>query len=306
MHAIDICRAYYERYGREMIHSLFPEYESRIAVGIAGEGSDCFGFDDEISRDHDYGAGFRLWLDDELYDEIGFKLTRAYSALPGEIDGVKKYPARPYGTDRFGVIRISDFFAPLTGSAGAPESPEQWISIPDFALAAAVNGEIFRDDSGAVTGVRSRILDMPRDVRLKKIAARLIAMAQSGQYNFKRCLDHGEPAAASIAKSEFVKNAVSLCHTLEGKYCPFYKWAFRSLAGIETFSFLHEPLSKLACGGVGVEQFDEIERIGGIFADHLRKEGLSATHGDFLEPHAYEVANKIGDPYLRNMHIMEG
>lgn len=31
---------------------------------------------------------------------------------------------------------------------------------------------------------------MPEDVRRKKLAARLIFMAQSGQYNYSRCLGH--------------------------------------------------------------------------------------------------------------------
>lgn len=306
MQGIEICRRYYEKHGRDMIHTQFAEYEDRIAVGVAGEGSDCFGFDDEISRDHDFGAGFRIWLDDETYDKIGFALTRAYTALPDEIDGVRKYKIRPYGTDRFGVIKVSDFFQPLTGSPGAPESLLQWVSLPDYSLAAAVNGEIFRDDSGLVTGIREKIADMPQDVKLKKISARAIAMAQSGQYNFKRCLGHGERGAAALAKAEFVRNAVALCHAIEGKYCPFYKWAFRSLAKLEKFGFLYDGLTALAVSEPNESCFDEIERISGIFADYFRECGFSAAPGGFLEPHAYEIQNKISDPAIRSLHIMEG
>ena len=58
---MELCRAYYETYGRAMIHEKFSEYEDRIAVGLAGEGSDCFGYDDEASRDHDWGPSFLMW-----------------------------------------------------------------------------------------------------------------------------------------------------------------------------------------------------------------------------------------------------
>ncbi len=50
-------RRFYEEYVADLIHTRFGEYEDRIAVGIAGEGSDCFGYDDHISRDHDFGTG---------------------------------------------------------------------------------------------------------------------------------------------------------------------------------------------------------------------------------------------------------
>ena len=307
MQGIEISRRYYEQYGREMIAASFPEYEGRIAAGLAGQGSDCFGFDDETSRDHDFGAGFCLWLDDADYDEIGFALSRAYAALPKTFEGVKKAVINPGGDNHYGVMRISDFFLPLTGSAGAPESIGQWLNVPEYSLAAATNGEVFRDDTGKFTAIRKEILTgMPEDVKLKKIAAKTIRIAQSGQYNFPRCLAHGEKGAAALALAEFAKEAASLAYLLSGQFCPFYKWALKGLGRLNCFSFLEETLNTLLTEETDSSQIKTIEETAAYFASYFRNHGLSECRDNFLEPHAYEIRNKIRNPILRNAHIMEG
>ena len=78
---MDNNRRFYDKYVAPMIRERFGCYEDRIAVGIAGEGSDCFGYDDVISRDHDFGTGVCLWLTDDDMDEFGKELSAAYDDL---------------------------------------------------------------------------------------------------------------------------------------------------------------------------------------------------------------------------------
>ena len=80
-HVLEKNRRFYDQYVAEMIRSQFSEYEDRIAVGIAGEGSDCFGYDDELSRDHDFGTGVCLWLTDADMARFGYALSIAYNEL---------------------------------------------------------------------------------------------------------------------------------------------------------------------------------------------------------------------------------
>jgi hypothetical protein len=58
MNGLQLAEQYFNRFGAPMIEEKFPEYRSRIAAGLVGDGSECFGFDDEISRDHDWGLPF--------------------------------------------------------------------------------------------------------------------------------------------------------------------------------------------------------------------------------------------------------
>ncbi len=111
---LSLCRAYYEEYGRPMIRECFPEYADRIAAGLVGEGSDCFGYDDELSRDHDWGPGFCLWVTQETWDQIGEALQEAYEQLPKEYRGYVR-TVSPQGKDRRGVQTINSFYSRLLG-----------------------------------------------------------------------------------------------------------------------------------------------------------------------------------------------
>ena len=311
MQGLELARRYYEEFGRAMIAEHFPDYEGRIAVGLAGSGSDCLGFDDEVSADHDSGAGFCLWLTDDDYENIGFRLAREYSKLPAEFMGVPKGRANSYGSSHFGVKSISGFYTPFTGRAGAPETNAEWLYTPEFSLAAAVSGEVFRDNLGEFTAVRERIKNgMPEDVRLKKMAARVIAAAQSGQYNYPRCLAHGETGAAVLAAAEFVRNTALLIYLINRRYAPFYKWLLRGMRGLGQLSHLERELSFILTEGNSTEQTraksEAIEGVCAELAEYFRACGLASSWADFLEPYAYEIQNNIKDPELRNMHIMEG
>lgn len=311
MQGLELSRLYYEEHGAPMINELFGEFENRIAVGLAGTGSDCLGFDDEISRDHDFGAGFCLWLTDEDNERFGFSLSRAYARLPKIFMGFEKGRANSLGTSRYGVKAIGDFYLPLTGRRGAPETDFEWLNIPEYYLAAAVSGSVFRDDLGEFSSIRRQIQNgMPNDVRLKKLAARAALMAQSGQYNMPRCFSHGEEGAAALAAAEFAKNTASLVFLLNGKYAPFYKWTLRAMRELELFSELADKLTELITGPFSAKEAaakcETVEFICSQIAAHLRKTGLSSSSSDFLEPHAYEIQNKIKNSSLRSLHIMEG
>lgn len=303
MKGLALSRAFYEEYGREMIASGFPEYESVIAVGVAGEGSDCFGYDDEISRDHDFEAGFCLWIPDSYEHELEFKLSRAYGKLPGEYLGVKREASSFGGRNRRGVILNGEFYRRFTGRPGAPESLMEWLYTPEYSLACAVNGEVFRDDLGEFSAVRESLAaGYPDDVRKKKIAARAALMAQSGQYNYERCKKHGEYGAAAMALHEFVQNGLSMVFLLNNCYMPYYKWAFRAARELPVGANVARELEGLLTGGAS----EQIEKICARVICELRAQGLTDGPWDYLEPHAYEVMERIHDGGLRNLHVMEG
>ena len=157
-----------------------------------------------------------------------------------------------------------------------------------------------------MTALRSYLSEMPEDIRLKKLASYLLLAAQSGQYNYSRCISHGEKGAARLAAAEFVSSATHVLMLLHGRYTPYYKWAFRALSECEpiaadrleeilecdvceaTFdSLAEEPFSgnDVADASLG-KTAGLIEEVSSYIISLLQEQSLTkATCGD-LEKHA--------------------
>ena len=195
--------------------------------------------------------------------------------------------------------------------AGTPDgflSPDGWLRVPEYALAEATNGELWHDGSGEVTAIRARLREMPEDVRLKKLAGELLLMAQSGQYNYRRCLAHGETGAAQLAIAEFVKSAMHAVFLLNRTYMPYYKWSFRAMRALPKLSAEADTLEYLICTDNREENAEEkyyaIEDLAARVIALLQEQGLTdAVCGD-LEKHAYSVNDHVSDSGLRNRHVL--
>ena len=85
MKGLELSERFYFEYGAPMLHNEFPELEEIVAVGLCGSGSECFGFDDEISKDHDFDPGFCIFIPDEaiIDEKTAFELEKASEKLYG-------------------------------------------------------------------------------------------------------------------------------------------------------------------------------------------------------------------------------
>ncbi len=241
-------RRFYEEHVAALIRDDFPGYEERIAIGIAGEGSDCFGYDDGISRDHDFGTGVCLWLYDEDMEKIGPALSEAY-------DGLVAQKERSYYTDRLrerrGVMSIHDFYSKILAvdcdTSGCTMTEEKWRILDHSCLATAVNGEVFRDDGGRFSRFRQLLLDYyPENVRLERIAEKMHEYSAALQVNYQRCMARRDIVAAEMCRSGGMKAAMELYFLLRKKFMPYYKWSFRALRELDGSGPFAERIEELA------------------------------------------------------------
>ncbi len=313
MKGLEIAKAYWEGYGLPMLREGFPEVAGQVAAGLCGSGSECLGYDDEVSRDHDFEPGFCLFLpgEDRVDRRTAFRLERAYAALPRTFMGLTRSRMSPVGGERHGVIRLADFLKEKTGSPEGHLTVSDWLRVPEQSLLEVTGGAVWLDESGLLTAVRDRLGFLPEDIRLRKLSGELLIMNQSGQYNYRRCLDHGERGAALLAAGEFVRAALHALLLLEGRYMPYYKWAFRALRDCgEERCRQAETLEAILSGGAdedaALDREVQMAEIAQEVAEELQEKGLTDAGCCDLEQHAYSVADRIADAEIRNMHILSG
>jgi len=297
MTGLELSRLFWEEQGKPAFTQELPGLLPRMAVGLAGEGSECFGFDDDFSRDHDWGPAFCVWVTQRDFQLYGSQIQQVYDSLPSTRSG---------GLERVGCLSIPNWYHRYTGSPTGPESIDQWRAVPESFFATAVNGAVFHDPLGEFSALRRRLLDFyPEDVRIKKLTARAAAMAQAGQYNYPRCLRRGEIVAAQLALGEFIRAACSMTYLLNRRYAPFYKWLHRGLRDLPLLPELYGMLDQLAALPDGPARQELIEGICRHMVAELSRQGLTTRSGDFLLDHCPEMMEHIQDPRLRRSHIME-
>lgn len=308
MKGIELSEKYFQAYGMSLINKNFGSYRGRIAAGLVGDGSECFGFDDEISRDHDWGPGFCLWLNAEDYKKIGKELDDEISRLPGTYLGYGPRHRSTWGTGRVGVFEISEFYQNFIGIDHIPEDYDEWLFIPENSLAACTNGKVFYDPLGEFSLWREKLLLFyPEDVRLKKIASRCMTIAQAGQYNFERCVRRRESFAAQYAETKFCADVISLVFLLNKRYSPFYKWMHLAVKELPILGQrIHQKISQLVIICNYEEKVGLIESICADIVDELRAEGLSDSGSSFLLDHGPAVQKRIRDKVLRERNVWIG
>lgn len=268
------------------------------AFGLVGEGSECYGYDDEISRDHDFGPSVCIWLREEDYKKYSAKINKILNKLPQEFKGFSALKESEWGYNRRGLLSIENFYFKFLGKETSPKTIFEWQKIPEPALATATNGAIFLDNLGEFSRIRKEIEYYPEVIRQNKIATRCMNISQYGQYNYVRCLKRNDFIAANQTLYLFVEEVIHLVSLLNKKYKVFYKWANRSLLdmkiiGKEIYSLLNEMI-------FAQNKIPYIKKICDILIEEIKRQRLSQLNSDFLGDFGVDIQKNIDDEFLKN------
>lgn len=186
---LNICKCYYYVMARHLFEALGKEighdrllYE--ITVGKVGEGSECFGYDDLLSVDHDFGPGFCIFVTREQHENFGKKLEETYNHprliktymgferqdrkeeplnTKAECSGGTIEQLKSEGSGlRNGVIVIEDFMKRILNLSEQEVEflmkhhtlPEEvFLRLSDWQLKTVTNGELFEPDANRIDPV---------------------------------------------------------------------------------------------------------------------------------------------------------
>lgn len=278
--------------GRELAHQVaqdielnLPDLAPYMCLALVGTGSECLGFDDAISEDHDFTKRCQLFLPADIYETNKERLQSYF----------KNYA---YGTVQ--IECISEFYQRYTLYSEGPQCEKEFRRVPQDLLCTATNGEVFLDNFGSFTHIRQRLLAYyPEDIRLRKIAYELNQLAQSGQYNLPRMLQRGDTIAASLALHQFVHHYMLLVHLFNKSYAPFYKWLYRHSCTLPILgNTVKHGIVELLDAPI-TDTKSHIDRLCSAIIQELQRNGLSTSPIDFLTYQAKEVIQRIQDPLLR-------
>lgn len=278
--------------GRELAHQVaqdielnLPDLAPYMCLALVGTGSECLGFDDVISEDHDFTKRCQLFLPADIYETNKEHLQSYF----------KNYA--------YGIVQvecISEFYQRYTLYPEGPQCEKEFRRVPQDLLCTATNGEVFLDNFGSFTHIRQRLLAYyPEDIRLRKIAYELNQLAQSGQYNLPRMLQRGDTIAASLALHQFVHHYMLLVHLFNKSYAPFYKWLYRHSCTLPILgNTVKHGIVELLDAPI-TDTKSHIDRLCSAIIQELQRNGLSTSPIDFLTYQAKEVIQRIQDPLLR-------
>jgi hypothetical protein len=240
---LELSRRFYDEAVRPILDLRFEGLQH--AAALIGPGSEVLGFDDETSRDHQWGPRLQLFVPDmdvgaaivrTLADELptdfaGFPTSFGPTEEPGTLRmvAVASGPVahrvaarvlRGYLRERLGVD-------PLEGWSAA-----DWLATPAQRLLELTAGAVFHDSVGDLTRVRELLDWYPRDVWLLVMAGHWRRIAQQEHLHGRAGLV-GDELGSRLLGASLVRDVMHLGFLQRRRYPPYPKWLGTAYAQLD-------------------------------------------------------------------------
>ena len=236
MEGMELSRRYFFELALPLLRTHLPQIADRCAAGLcaggldAGCGSEVHGYDDALSRDHNWGPRFFLFLNEEDYAAYAPTVRAVLErGLPVEFEGYSIRATTAQATHFHVTTPRRNALAAL-GTRELPVTDAQWFAIPEAKLCEYSAGMVYHDPIGMVEPWKRRYAIYPHNVRCKRLAGAFFMAHAAG--NALRCAQRGEWTSCRAYLDAAVGAAQRAAILLSGRYPPHVKWrarAFRDL-----------------------------------------------------------------------------
>jgi hypothetical protein len=254
MRGLELSRRFYLEIVRPWLSVFAPELPH--AAALIGYGSELLDFDDEMSRDHNWGPRVHLLVNRANFDRYGRRLVGAFSAVAptafhGEPIGWRNRPHPPAsGPEAAGAfehgLEVHTLEATLERLIGVKpgERPSaiKWLGFAEQRLLAFTAGAVFHDDDGRLTESREQLAYFPNDVWLYKIACQWRRISDEQAF-VGRAGYVGDEMGSRMIASRLVRDVVRMGFLLDRQYAPYSKWLGSSFARLPSAAELSPILN---------------------------------------------------------------
>jgi hypothetical protein len=258
----ELNRLYYQEAVAPIISADFPNL--RYAAALIGPGSDVLGYDSERSVDHGWGPRLLLFLADDAHHSVAESISERLSArLPASFRGFSTSFAKPDSngvrwmepseTGRVAhlveIHSIREFVhGMLNIDLTKPLKNVDWLLMPQEQLLEVTGGEVYRDDLGELTRLRTTISWYPRDIWLLLMAAQWKRIAQEEPF-VGRCGEAGDELGSRIVSGRLARFGSPLLP------CRAALRALQQVAWHRVFATELRPTTKQPFAGCSLRRF---------------------------------------------------
>lgn len=295
MKGLDLSYKFY----KEILEEKFNKLNISYACGLFGYGSECYGYDDNISRDHDFSVMPVILLSHENYINHKDKFLEIINNLEDTFLGYKLLDESVWGKNRRGVLDINEYVYSFLGSENGPLEDIEYRNIPQYLLSSFTNGEIFYDSDGYITNLREKVKFYPKDIMYNMMATRCM-LINSAYVNYERMVKRHENVAAYEALSLFIQNTIEMYFLIYKKYAPYYKWHHRMLLEIDKNAY--DLINNLVDNQISTnDKINIMDKISSDILDKLEKEDIIVRIVDFIGYYGDVIQSRIKNEKIREL-----
>jgi hypothetical protein len=264
MQGIELSRRFYLEIVQPWLNTAAPEL--RHSAALIGYGSELLGFDDEMSRDHNWGPRVHLFVSRPDFAQHAHRLVGAFSGIIpqeflGEPIGWRSRPHPPAGgPDAAGAmdhgLEIHTLEGRLAGALALKSATDlgslQWLGLSEQRLLSFTAGAVFHDDDNRLGSARAALAYFPGDVWLYKIACQWRRIAEEQAF-VGRAGIAGDDLGSRVIAGRLVRDVMRMAFLLERRYAPYAKWFGSAFARLP----LAEALSPLLQQALRAETWQE-------------------------------------------------